>query len=179
MFTPSVRVPLSAPATLKVEALAVPTRVVPTPLPVTVSLPLVACTVRVRPPVQPEAVMTLSPLPPVSVAALMLASTIVLEPERASWVSVSVRFSLVSAVAASVLAAPEPPSIEPMAMPAPTTNVSTPVPPTRLGTAAKVVVPLPSFTVPALVPATLQVEAVFVPVSVELAPLPVSDVTLL
>jgi hypothetical protein len=48
-----------------------------------------------------------------------------------------------------------------------------------LGTAANVVVPLPSFTVPALVPVAFQVEAVFVPVSVELIPLPVSDVTLL
>ena len=53
------------------------------------------------------------------------------------------------------------------------------MPPTRLGTAAKAVVPLPSFTVPALLPVTLHVEAAFVPVRVELTPLPVRDVTLL
>ena len=172
---PPTIVPLPGPFTVMLLPLAAARTVVLVPLPVRVSGPPETCSVRL--PVKAAPFRTLVPLSPVRVAEPMPASVIGVERERVSKAFARVRSSDAPAVTSSELL-PPPPSIDATEKPAPSTNASAALPPTRLVTPVKFVVPPPSFTLPALVPVTAGVEATLRPVRVELVLLPTSEPTL-
>ncbi len=169
-------VPLPLPFTVRLLPPAAARTVVLVPLPVSVSVPPEACSVRL--PLKAAPFRTLSPVPPTSVAVPMFARATSEATDRFRRALSSVMSSVACAVAVSELL-PPPPSIDATAKPAPSTKASAALPPTRPVTPVKFVVPLPSFTLPALGPVTVQVEAALRPVRVEVVLLPTSESMLL